>query len=135
MNLAKYGGDSDGVLDDSAVQEYDLSTGKLVYTWDALDHIPLSASESPPQTNGFPWDAYHVNSIDVTGNGSFLVSMRNTWAAYMVDAKTGTIQWQLGGKGSTFKVAADASFAWQHDVRVVSSSARLSPFSTMTAAR
>ncbi len=89
MNLSKYGGSSDGVLDDSAVQEYDLATGKLLYTWDALDHIPLTAAKTQPPPNGFPWDAYHVNSIELIGSSGFLVSMRNTWAAYMVDGKTG----------------------------------------------
>ena len=61
--------------------------------WDALDHIPLTDSYTPPPTNGFPWDAYHVNSISLTDNGTFLVSMRNTWAAYMVDTGTGEIEW------------------------------------------
>jgi EmrB/QacA subfamily drug resistance transporter len=118
MNLSRYGGTSDGVLDDSAVQEYDLATGKLVYTWDALDHLPLSDSHAQPPANGFPWDAYHVNSISLAGEGKFLVSMRNTWAAYMVDAKSGQIDWQLGGKHSSFKVPRDALFQWQHDVRL-----------------
>ncbi len=118
MNLSKYGGSADGVLDDSAVQEYDLATGKLLYTWDALDHIPLPGSKTQPPPNGFPWDAYHVNSIELLGSSGFLVSMRNMWAAYMVDAKTGGIEWQLGGKGSTFQLPKDASFEWQHDVRM-----------------
>lgn len=125
MNLSKYGGPNDGVLDDSAVQEYNITTGKLVYTWDALDHIPLTASHAQPPANGFPWDAYHVNSISVAAGGDFLVSMRNTWAAYMVDAKTGAIEWELGGKSSTFQVPSAASFEWQHDVK-------LGPGSTVT---
>ena len=118
MNLSRYGGPADGVLDDSAVQEYDIATGKLLYTWDALDHIALTDSKTQPPPNGFPWDAYHVNSINLVGASGFLVSMRNTWAAYMVDAKDGAIEWQLGGKGSTFQVPADASFEWQHDVQL-----------------
>ena len=118
MNLSSYGGTSDGVLDDSAVQEYDIATGKLLYTWDALDHLPLSDSHAQPPANGFPWDAYHVNSISLAGNGQFLVSMRNTWAAYMVDSKSGQIAWQLGGKHSSFKLPRDASFQWQHDVKL-----------------
>ena len=118
MNLSKYGGPADGVLDDSAVQEYDIATGKLLYSWDAYDHIPLTASKTQPPPNGFPWDAYHVNSIDVLGGSSFLVSMRNTWAAYLVDTKTGATEWQLGGKGSTFQLPTDASFEWQHDVQL-----------------
>ena len=45
MDLSRYGGAYNGALIDSAVQEYDLTTGKLVRSWDALDHIPLSDSQ------------------------------------------------------------------------------------------
>ena len=44
MNLTKYGGANNGTLVDSAVQEYNLKTGKLISSWDALKHIPLSES-------------------------------------------------------------------------------------------
>ena len=122
MDLTRYGGARNGALVDSAVQEYDLETGKLVQSWDALDHIPLADSYAPPPDNGFPWDAYHVNSIDVTDKGTFLVSMRNTWAAYLVDAGTGRIEWVLGGKHSSFKFGSNAEFQWQHDVMLAHSS-------------
>jgi hypothetical protein len=118
MNLAKYGGTSEGVLDDSAIQEYDIKTGQLLYTWNALDHLPLTDSHTQPPANGFPWDAYHVNSLQLVGQDKFLVSMRNTWAAYLVHMKTGRVEWQLGGKHSTFQVGKAASFEWQHDVRL-----------------
>ncbi len=118
MDLSKYGGAYNGALVDSAVQEYDLKTGKLLRNWDALDHIPLSESHASLPTNGFPWDAYHVNSIDLTGNGTFLVSMRNTWGAYLVDSATGRIEWTLGGKHSSFTFGPGAAFQWQHDVRL-----------------
>ena len=117
-NLSRYGGAYNGALIDSAVQEYDLRTGKLVYSWDALDHIPLSDSRATLPTNGFPWDAYHVNSINLSGDGTFVVSMRNTWAAYKVNIATGKIQWELGGRHSSFKIAKGADFQWQHDVVV-----------------
>ncbi len=116
MNLSKYGGAYNGALTDSAVQEYNLKTGKLLFSWDALDHIPLGDSYATLPTNGFPWDAYHVNSIDVLGNGTFLVSMRDTWAAYLVDIRSGHILWTLGGKHSSFTFAPGADFEWQHDV-------------------
>jgi EmrB/QacA subfamily drug resistance transporter len=115
-DLSRYGGAYNGALIDSAVQEYDLRTGRLLRNWDALDHIPLGQSEASLPTNGFPWDAYHVNSIDLVGAGKFLVSMRNTWAAYLVDAATGKIEWTLGGKDSDFRFARGAAFQWQHDV-------------------
>ncbi len=115
-NLSSYGGAYNGALIDSAVQEYDLKTGQLLRTWDALKHIPLGDSRATVPTNGFPWDAYHVNAIDLTSNGSFLVSMRNTWAAYMVNIRTGQIEWTLGGKHSSFRFGRGAEFQWQHDV-------------------
>jgi EmrB/QacA subfamily drug resistance transporter len=121
-DLSSYGGAYNGALIDSAVQEYNLKTGKLLRTWDALDHIPLGDSYASVPTNGFPWDAYHVNAIDLTGNGTFLVSMRNTWAAYLVDADTGKIEWTLGGRHSSFEFGPGAAFQWQHDVKLQSSS-------------
>jgi EmrB/QacA subfamily drug resistance transporter len=116
MNLSRYGGAYNGALTDSAVQEYDLQTGKLVYSWDALDHIPLSDSRASLPTNGFPWDAYHVNSINLPGDGTFVVSMRNLWAAYKVNIATGALEWTLGGRHSSFKLGPGADFQWQHDV-------------------
>jgi EmrB/QacA subfamily drug resistance transporter len=116
-NLSRFGGAYNGAIDDSAVQEYDLRTGKLLYNWDALQRIKPQDSWATLPTNGFPWDAYHVNSIQLFGNGTFLVSMRDTWAAYLVDIKTGHILWTLGGKHSTYSFAKDADFQWQHDVR------------------
>jgi EmrB/QacA subfamily drug resistance transporter len=124
-NLSRYGGAYNGALIDSAVQEYNIKTGKLLRTWDALDHIPLGDSYASLPTNGFPWDAYHVNAVDLTGDGTFLVSMRNTWAAYMVNIDTGKIEWTLGGKHSSFKFGPGAAFQWQHDVA-------LAPGSTVT---
>ena len=54
MNLSKYGGAYNGALIDSAVQEYNLKTGKLVRSWDALDHIPLSESRPRCRPTGSP---------------------------------------------------------------------------------
>ena len=118
MNLSKLGGAYNGALIDSAVQEYDLRTGKLVSSWDALEHIPLSDSRASLPTNGFPWDAYHVNSIYLPGDGTFVVSMRNTWAAYKVNTATRAIEWTLGGRHSSFKLGSGADFQWQHNVVV-----------------
>ena len=127
-DLSSYGGAYNGALVDAAVQEYDLATGKLMKSWDALQHIPLRESQATLPTNGFPWDAYHINSIQLVAPGKFLVSMRNTWAAYLVDASTGRIEWTLGGRGSSFKFGPGAGFEWQHDVRMQPGSSTVSMF-------
>jgi EmrB/QacA subfamily drug resistance transporter len=128
MDLSKYGGAYNGSMIDAAVQEYNLKTGKLLYTWDALKHISLNDSQATLPTNGFPWDAYHVNSIQLLGNGKMLVSMRDTWAVYLVNIRTGRILWTLGGRHSDFKFAQGADFSWQHDVRAYSGSKLLTMF-------
>ncbi len=106
-----------GTFVDNAVQEYDLTKGKLLYTWDAKQRVKSSDTYSRPNKRGI-WDPYHMNSLQLTGSSTFLVSMRNTWAAYMVDQSTNHIDWTLGGKRSTFKIAGKAQFQWQHDVQL-----------------
>jgi EmrB/QacA subfamily drug resistance transporter len=118
QNLSSYGGAYNGAMIDSAVQEYNLKTGKLIYNWDALEHIPLQESQATLPTNGFPWDAYHVNAVQPLGNGTFFVSMRDTWATYLVNIKTGKIEWTLGGRKSDYKFGGGAEFRWQHDAKL-----------------
>lgn len=118
-DLSAYGGPADGAVADSLFQEIDLRTGLVRYEWHALDHVPLSASYEPIGHGGTPvspWDYFHINAISVTGP-DLLVDSRNTWAAYEVSARSGQVEWQLGGKRSSFKLAPDASPAWQHDAR------------------
>jgi hypothetical protein len=103
---------------DSVVQEIDIPTGLVLYQWDSLDHVPLSASYKPkPRANG-SWDYFHINSIQQDYDGNLVISARNTWAAYKLDHRTGKIVWTLGGKYSTFRMKPGTSFAFQHDVEV-----------------
>jgi hypothetical protein len=44
-------------------------------------------------------DASHANAIDVTSDGSYLLSLRNTSQIVKIDPTTGHILWHLGGAG------------------------------------
>jgi hypothetical protein len=116
-NLSSVGGPSDGAVADTLFQEIDLKTGLVMYEWHSLDHVPLTNSYSSPTTTSRhePFDYFHINSLDVEQNGAVLVDSRNTWAAYDVDAKTGQVRWELGGKHSSFKQGPGTATAWQHD--------------------
>jgi hypothetical protein len=125
QNLKAFGGSASGTVLDVAVQEYDLTTGKLLFNWDALNpggapNVPLSQAKAKP-FGTVPWDAYHINSIQLIGSHEFLVSFRNTWAVYLVDASTGKIVWTLSGNPSisSFKLPQAARFEWQHDVTLL----------------
>jgi Arylsulfotransferase (ASST) len=104
---------------DAVVQEIDVPTGLVLYQWDSLDHVPVTASyQPPPADTGHPWDYFHVNSIEPLSDGSLLVSSRDTWAVYKISHATGAVQWTLGGKHSSFTMGAGARFAFQHDARL-----------------
>jgi hypothetical protein len=103
------------------VQEIDIPTGLVLFQWDSLDHIPVSASYQPiPKNTGHPWDYFHLNSAQLIGNGNVVISARDTWAVYNVSHQTGAVVWSLGGKSSSFKMGQDTSFAFQHDARLLS---------------
>ena len=97
-----------------------MRTGLVRMQWTSLDHVALGDShERAASSLAFPFDYFHVNSIALSPDGSLLLSARNTWAAYYVDARSGRIVWRLGGRSSTFREGPHAGTAWQHDPRVV----------------
>jgi len=107
------------VVFDSVVQEIDIPTGLVLYQWDSLDHVPLVDSYAHlPRRAGLPYDYFHVNSATLDVDGNLIISGRNVWAVYKVSDSSGAILWTLGGKASSFRVAAAAHFAFQHDVEV-----------------
>jgi Arylsulfotransferase (ASST) len=65
----------------------------------------------------WPYDWFHLNSIAVDGAGDLLISARSTWAVYDIDAGTGVIRWQLGGRRPTFTMGPGTQTAWQHDAQ------------------
>lgn len=121
MDLTPYGGPQEGYVQDFAIQEVDLRTNKLVFFWNALEHIPLTdsyESASSASGSGNVWDVFHLNSIGLTDKKEdILVSGRNTWTIYRINKPTGNIIWRLGGKQSNFILDSAASFSWQHDAR------------------
>jgi Arylsulfotransferase (ASST) len=95
------------------------ATGLVMFEWHAFGHVALNNSYSRPPHTARPWDYFHINSIslDPGGDGDFIVSARNTWAAYEIDHVSGAVLWRLGGKRPSFKMGAGTGTAWQHDVR------------------
>ncbi|HZQ16290.1 MAG TPA: arylsulfotransferase family protein [Gaiellaceae bacterium] len=99
---------------DSIVQEVDVASGRVLYEWHSLEHVPFAETYSPLLD---PFDYFHVNSIDVDLDGNLVISARNTAAIYKLDRRTGEIIWRLGGRRSDFQVDPEAGFFYQHDAR------------------
>jgi hypothetical protein len=90
-----------------------------MFEWTSLDHIPLADSYSSPTASSthWPFDFFHLNSINLDADGTLLISSRNTWAADEISAGTGQVLWTLGGKASSFTEGHGAATAYQHDAR------------------
>ncbi len=118
-NLSSVGGASYSAVTDGIMQEIDIRTGLVMYEWTSLDHVALSESYASPKRSipPYPYDFFHINSINLDRDGSLLISSRNTWAIYDVAVSTGHITWRLGGKKSNFKAGPGTRTAWQHDPR------------------
>src|SRR5439155_8911468 len=118
-DVSSVGGPRSGAVTDGVLQEIDIGTGLVRFQWTSLDHAPLADSYelARKSTSEWPFDFFHINSIDREEDGSLLVSARNTWATYDIDARSGRIVWQLGGKRSSFALQRGAGAAWQHDAR------------------
>jgi Arylsulfotransferase (ASST) len=124
-NLTSIGGAPNQTVINGVVQEIDIATGQVLFQWNSEDHVPFSQSEQPlPASPSTPWDWFHINAVKVDANGNILIDARDTWTTYEVSLANGNIQWQLGGKDSSFKLqaapgqvldSAGEIFAWQHD--------------------
>jgi hypothetical protein len=119
-NLSAVGGPSGGAVTDSLFQEIDLATGLVRREWHSLDHVGLSESYSSPEgvTTSWPFDYFHINSIDQQAAGTTLISARNTWALYELNTTTGQVGLRVGGRRSNVKALNGAATAFQHDATV-----------------
>jgi hypothetical protein len=128
-NLTSIGGPADQKVVDSIVQEIDIRTGKVLFQWNAADHVPYRDSEQPrPASAATPWDWFYINAVHLDTDGNLLISARRAWAVYKVNRHTGKTIWVLGGKHSTFRPEAAPGqvldragkiFAYQHDPEAI----------------
>jgi Arylsulfotransferase (ASST) len=117
MDLSSIDGPKSDQVLGSIIQEVDIASGRLLFEWHGLQHIPVSDSEEPMAA---PYDYLHINSIQPLPDGNLLVSARHTWALYKLERRTGNVIWTLGGKRSDFHMGQGAQFFWQHDAVQVS---------------
>jgi hypothetical protein len=110
------GGSRNDLAMRNLVQEVDVDTGKVLFEWNANEHIaPTESYDVTPDRANLPYDYIHMNSINLDTDGNLLLSARATNAIYKVSRKTGKIMWRLGGKRSTFAMGKGARFRFQHD--------------------
>lgn len=81
---------------DSLFYEIDIKTNKILFKWDALEHIPISKTRldlKGGKSLTDAWDAYHINSVTPTRHG-YLVNFRHIFSAFYIN-KNGSVRWEL----------------------------------------
>jgi Arylsulfotransferase (ASST) len=118
-DLSKLGGPANGAALSGTVLEIDIASGRVLFEWSSLDHVPVTDTFVPfaGGTKAAPFDYLHINSIAIAPDGNLLVSARNTSTVYKVARPSGEVIWRLGGKQSSFQMGEGATFWWQHHVR------------------
>ncbi|KAM0424432.1 hypothetical protein ACHAPT_010353 [Fusarium lateritium] len=125
-NLMAIGGAVDGYVADSMFFEIDIETKEVLFSWSALEHFNIEDSKLPlisSMGNGgprSPFDFFHLNSIQLVGHDSFLISSRHFWSVYLISRSDGRVLWELKGnsKGGSFgALPAYGRFRWQNHVR------------------
>jgi hypothetical protein len=116
-NLTSVKGPKDAAVTDASFQELDLKTGLVRREWTSVDHVALGETyaEAEKSSTQWPLDYFHLNTIDPRGNGTTLLSSRNTMALWLINDKTGQVIEKIGGRKSTVKMEPGAQTAFQHD--------------------
>lgn len=87
------------------VLEYDKS-GKVTWTWNALDHISKKETLAVPYLlepeagakDGCAADIHHINWAQFSPDGkSAMVSLYTAGAVFNIDHATGDVRWKIGG--------------------------------------
>ncbi|KAF2691682.1 hypothetical protein K458DRAFT_398108 [Lentithecium fluviatile CBS 122367] len=111
-------------------QEVNVSSGEVLFEWHSTDHVDLTASVSLPEgedgtSEEEAWDYFHMNSVDKSERGNYLISVRHTSAIYHINGTDGEVIWTLSSTGNpnnTFQFD-NFNFSYQHDAHFISENA------------
>ena len=121
FNLSRYGLGTNAPVLESIAQEVDVRTGRVLWQWNSLDHVPVRDTYAEKVRRvGTAFDYFHINTVSETRDGNILISGRSTNAMYKISRGTGRVIWTLGGRSSDFRMKKGAYFSSQHDTEQIS---------------
>ncbi|GAB7354810.1 hypothetical protein MBLNU459_g5200t1 [Dothideomycetes sp. NU459] len=118
-----------GWIDEGVFQVVNVTTGEVQFEWYSTNHVDVTAAQLLPNStdtggNGFTpetaFDVFHINSIDRTPSGNFLVSSRHTCTLYYINSTDRSVVWRLSHLGESDFALQNFNFSFQHDARLIS---------------
>lgn len=107
-------------------------TWETIFEWNSYNHVKLSESTfldggiESLCSNPWPWDAMHMNAVDMNPHGDYYLSARHTDTIYKISGRDGSVIWRLNGRdglwndfvmGEDFTTGKSLRFSRQHHVR------------------
>lgn len=108
------------------------TTWKPIFEWNSYNHVKLAESTfldggiESLCSNPWPWDAMHMNAVDMNPHGDYYLSARHTDTIYKISGRDGRVIWRLNGRDSLwndfvmeedFTTGKSLRFSRQHHVR------------------
>ncbi len=118
-DLSPYGGSKTATFIGCAIVETDSLRNPIWIwrSWDPGHFLDTDATYDDPATEN-PFDAVHMNSVQVDTDGNILLSSRELDEVTKISRQDGHIMWRLGGKHNQFTFVNDSiHFSHQHAVR------------------
>lgn len=110
----------------------DTLTWETMFEWNSYNHVKLAESTfldggiESLCSNPWPWDAMHMNAVDMNPHGDYYLSARHTDTIYKISGRDGSVIWRLNGRDSLwndfvmeedFTTGKALRFSRQHHVR------------------
>ncbi|EMF17878.1 uncharacterized protein SEPMUDRAFT_153714 [Sphaerulina musiva SO2202] len=107
-------------------------TWETIFEWNSYNHVKLTESTfldggiESLCSNPWPWDAMHMNAVDMNPHGDYYLSARHTDTIYKISGRDGRVIWRLNGRdslwndfvmGEDFTTGGSLRFSRQHHVR------------------
>jgi hypothetical protein len=103
-------------LNGESIWEWNPQDDSLTKRWSAFDFLDPKVDFGP---RSVATDWFHANSIAIGQHGNVILSFHFLDQVLSIAPDYASIEWRLGGPGSTYTVSADQATSGQHSAREI----------------
>jgi hypothetical protein len=107
----------DTAVTGDAIWEWNPATGSVTKRWTAFDFMDWTQERTPA---GGATDWLHANAVSVGSHGNIIMGFRNLNQVISIAPDWHSLEWRLGGPGSTITLSESDAFWGQHGAREIS---------------